>query len=409
MARLFVDTTPLKTSREFRLLFIGFLVSTVGNQLTLVAIPWQVYHETHSSFQVGLISAAQLMPLICGSLLGGSVGDHMDRRKIMLWTSIALSTTSALLAVNAWVFSSNLAILYGIAMVAAFLAGFSNPSRTAAIPLLVEGEHLQAALAFNQIVLQFGGVIGPLIGAVSIVLIGIPMTYAFDALSFSAVVVTSLMLKPIPPAPGAMRPGLKSIVEGFSFLRGRPILQGVYLVDLNAMVFGLPRALFPAMAITVFHGGPGVLGLLTAAPGIGAFMGAITTGWLVKVRRRGRAISISVAVWGAAMVGFGLTKSLILALLCLGVAGWAVVLSAVLRNTILQTSIPDHFRSRLSAIQIAVVQGGPKLGDLESGAVAALSSTAVSVVSGGLLCMLGVAILAVRRPQFYAEQAPDTA
>ena len=409
MARLFVDTTPLKTSREFRLLFIGFLVSTVGNQLTLVAIPWQVYHETHSSFQVGLISAAQLMPLICGSLLGGSVGDHMDRRKIMLWTSIALSTTSALLAVNAWVFSSNLAILYGIAMVAAFLAGFSNPSRTAAIPLLVEGEHLQAALAFNQIVLQFGGVIGPLIGAVSIVLIGIPMTYAFDALSFSAVVVTSLMLKPIPPAPGAMRPGLKSIVEGFSFLRGRPILQGVYLVDLNAMVFGLPRALFPAMAITVFHGGPGVLGLLTAAPGIGAFMGAITTGWLVKVRRRGRAISISVAVWGAAMVGFGLTKSLILALLFLGVAGWADVLSAVLRNTILQTSIPDHFRSRLSAIQIAVVQGGPKLGDLESGAVAALSSTAVSVVSGGLLCMLGVAILAVRRPQFYAEQAPDTA
>ena len=138
-------------------------------------------------------------------------------------------------------------------------------------------------------------------------------------------------------------------------------------------------------------------------------MGAITTGWLVKVRRRGRAISISVAVWGAAMVGFGLTKSLILALLFLGVAGWADVLSAVLRNTILQTSIPDHFRSRLSAIQIAVVQGGPKLGDLESGAVAALSSTAVSVVSGGLLCMLGVAILAVRRPQFYAEQAPDTA
>ncbi len=409
MARLFVDTTPLKKSREFRLLFIGFLVSTVGNQLTLVAIPWQVYHETHSSFQVGLISAAQLMPLICGSLLGGSVGDHMDRKKIMLWTSIALSTTSALLAVNAWIFSSNLAILYGIAMVAAFLAGFSNPSRTAAIPLLVEGEHLQAALAFNQIVLQFGGVIGPLIGAVSIALIGIPMTYAFDALSFSAVVVTSLMLKPIPPAPGAMRPGLKSIVEGFSFLRGKPVLQGVYLVDLNAMIFGLPRALFPAMAITVFHGGPGVLGLLTAAPGIGAFLGAITTGWLVKVRRRGRAISISVAVWGAAMVGFGLTKSLILALLFLAVAGWADVLSAVLRNTILQTSIPDHFRSRLSAIQIAVVQGGPKLGDLESGAVAALSSTAVSVVSGGLLCMLGVAVLAVRRPQFYEEQAPETA
>ena len=204
-----------------------------------------------------------------------------------------------------------------------------------------------------------------------------------------------------------MKPGLKSIAEGFSFLRAKPILQSVYLVDLSAMVFGLPRALFPAMAATVYRVGPSLLGLLYAAPGIGAFLGAITTGWLHRVTRRGRAISLAVALWGGAIVVFGLSDSYVVGIVCLALAGWADVLSAVLRNTVLQTSIPDHFRSRLSAIQIAVVQGGPKLGDLESGAVAAATSTLTSVVSGGLLCIVGVAALALWRPEFWAERAPE--
>ena len=290
---------------------------------------------------------------------------------------------------------------------AAFVAGLSGPSRTASVPKIVDAEHLTGALAFNQVILQFGGIIGPALAGVLIATAGIPLAYAIDAVSFVAVVVASLLMEPVPPSPGAMKPGLKSIAEGFSFLRAKPILQSVYLVDLSAMVFGLPRALFPAMAATVYRVGPSLLGLLYAAPGIGAFLGAITTGWLHRVTRRGRAISLAVALWGGAIVVFGLSDSYVVGIVCLALAGWADVLSAVLRNTVLQTSIPDHFRSRLSAIQIAVVQGGPKLGDLESGAVAAATSTLTSVVSGGLLCIVGVAALALWRPEFWAERAPE--
>ena len=403
MARLLIDTAPLKASREFRLLFIGFLISTLGSQLTLVAIPYQIYLATHSTLQVGLISVAQLLPLIAGSLIGGSYGDHLDRRHILLVSSLALAGTSALLVLNAQVLDTNVVLLYVIAALAAFLGGFSNPSRTAAVPKLVEEEHLTAALAFNQVVLQFGGIVGPAAAGLLILAAGVGLVYGLDAVTFLVMALTSWMLRPIPPAKGATKPGLRSIGEGFTFLRGKKILQSIYLVDLNAMIFGMPRAVFPAMALTVYKAGPGVLGLLYMAPGVGAFLGVLTTGWLSEVTRRGRAISIAVAIWGLSIALFGLVHSVIAGCLLLAVAGWADVISAVLRNTILQTSIPDHFRSRLSGIQIAVVQGGPKLGDFETGAVAALASPVVSVVSGGMLCVLGVVALNAFAPEFWRE------
>ncbi len=403
MAKILIDTAPLKASREFRLLFIGFLISTLGNQLTLVAIPYQTYIATHSTLQVGLISVAQLLPLIAGSLIGGSFGDHLDRRHILLVTSLALAATSLLLAMNTLFLNTNLIVLYAVAAIAAFLAGFSNPSRTAAVPKLVDEEHLTAALAFNQVVLQFGGIVGPAVAGVLILATGVGLVYVIDAVTFLVMTATSWLLRPIPPAPGATKPGFRSVVEGFAFLKGKKILQSIYLVDLNAMIFGMPRAVFPAMALTVYKAGPAVLGLLYTAPGAGAFIGVLTTGWLSEVKRRGRAISIAVAIWGLSIAAFGLVHSVVLGCIFLAIAGWADVISAVLRNTILQTSIPDHFRSRLSGIQIAVVQGGPKLGDFETGAVAALASPVVSVVSGGLLCALGVVALNAWAPQFWRE------
>jgi MFS family permease len=307
------------------------------------------------------------------------------------------------LALNASVLSTNLIVLYVVAAGSAFLAGFSNPSRAAAVPKLVDAEHLTAALAFNQVVLQFGGIVGPALAGVLIMGFGLGFVYLLDAVTFLAMTITSFLMKPIPPAPGAMKPGIRAIGEGFRFLGGKKILQSVYLVDLNAMIFGMPRAVFPAMALTIYKAGPGVLGLLYTAPGAGAFVGVLTTGWLSSVRRRGRAISIAVAIWGLAISAFGLVHSVVIGCILLGIAGWADVISAVLRNTILQTSIPDHFRSRLSGIQIAVVQGGPKLGDFETGAVAALSTPVASVVSGGLLCAVGVVALNLWAPQFWRE------
>ncbi len=398
--RIFVDIAPLRDSRQFRLLFSGQLVTTLGSNLTIVAIPYQVYSQTHSSLQVGAISLVQLVPMVIGSLIGGSVGDAVDRRKLILYTSGLLTLASGALAVNAAVAHPSLLALYLISMVAAALTGFINPARNAVIPSLVSPAHLVAAYAFTQVVYQVGSIVGPAISGLLIDGIGLAWVYGIDAISFLLSVLTIARMTALPPAAGAARPGFASIVEGLRYMRGRPALQGVFLIDINAMVFGMPRALFPALSENVFHGGATTLGYLYAAPGVGALLGALTTGWVARIRRQGWAVIIAVLAWGAAIAVFGFVHTLWVALVLLAIAGWADVISAVLRNTILQTSIPDQFRSRLSSIQMAVVQGGPRLGDMESGTVAALVSTEFSIVSGGIACIIGAVVLARLLPAF---------
>ncbi len=398
--RIFVDTTPLREGRDFRLLFTGQLVSMLGNQLTVVAIPYQVYSTTHSSLQVGAISLAQLIPFLAGALSAGPVGDSVDKRTIMVWTSVALALTSGAMAVNAALPHPSLAALYVVSAVAAGFMGFSSTARMASVPGLVQRQHLPAAFAMMQIIIQIGTVVGPAVSGVLLV-VGLPLVYGLDAVSFLVALITSALLAPIPPAEGAgSLPPLKSIREGLSFLRTRQALQGVYLIDVNAMVFGMPRALFPAMATSVFGGGTVTLGFLYAAPGLGALIGAVTTGWVPTLRRQGLAVIVAVSVWGAAIAVFGLVDTLWVALVMLAVAGWADVISAVLRNTILQSTVPERFRSRMSSIQMAVVQGGPRLGDMESGAVATLTSVEFSVVSGGLACIIGAAVVGALLPAF---------
>ena len=402
--RFTVDLTPLKESREFRLLFIGLLISMLGNQLTTVAIPFQVFSITHSSLQVGLVSLAQLVPLVVGSLIGGTLGDAIDRRTLMLLASAASVLTAAGLTLNALSPHPSLVAIYLVSALAAGLIGFANPARNASIPMMVKPQHLVGAYSFNQIVIQIATIVGPALAGVLLASAGLAWTYGLDALSFLVMLGVTVALKPLPPVGGGTKPGLRSIVEGVRYLKGRQVLQGVYLVDLNAMIFGMPRALFPAMALEIFHSGTTGLGLLYSAPGVGALVGAATTGWVEAVVRRGRAVVLSVIAWGVAITIFGLSSVLWLGLIMLAIAGWADVISAVLRNTILQTSIPDAFRSRLSSFQMAVVQGGPRLGDAESGAVAALTSTEFSVISGGVVCVLGALVLAKALPGFWEER-----
>ena len=402
--RLTVDLTPLKESREFRLLFIGLMISMLGNQLTTVAIPFQVFSITHSSLQVGLVSLAQLIPLVVGSLIGGTLGDAIDRRTLMLWASAASVLTATGLTINALSPHPSLLAIYLVSALAAGLIGFANPARNAAIPMMVKPQHLVGAYSFNQIVIQIATIVGPALAGVLLASAGLAWTYGLDAMSFIVMLGVTAALKPLPPVGEGTKPGLRSILEGVRYLKGRQVLQGVYLVDLNAMIFGMPRALFPAMALEVFHSGTTGLGLLYSAPGVGALLGAATTGWVEDVVRRGRAVVLSVVAWGVAITIFGLSSVLWLALVMLAIAGWADVISAVLRNTILQTTIPDSFRSRLSSFQMAVVQGGPRLGDAESGAVAALTSTEFSVISGGVACVLGALVLAKALPGFWQER-----
>jgi MFS family permease len=398
--RILVDTTPLRASRDFRLLFTGQLISVLGNQLTVVAIPFQVYGMTHSSLQVGAVSLAQLFPFIAGALAAGPIGDAVDRRPIMVWTAAAMALTSAALAVNAAVAHPSLVVIYVVSALAAGLMGFSNTARMASVPGLVERRQLPAAFAINQVVFQVGVIVGPALSGI-LLGIGLPLVFGLDAGSFVLACLCTALMAPIPPAhDGRGVSPWQSTKEGLRYLRSRQALQGVYLIDINAMVFGMPRALFPAMAGSVFGGGTITLGFLYAAPGVGALVGALTTGWVENVRRQGWAVIIAVTVWGAAIAVFGLVDTLWIALVMLAVAGWADVISAVLRNTMLQTSIPERFRSRMSSIQMAVVQGGPRLGDMESGLVATVTSVEFAVVSGGLACIVGAALIGALMPGF---------
>jgi predicted MFS family arabinose efflux permease len=403
--RLLIDVSPLRRSRDLRWLVAGELISILGNQLTTVAVPVQVYQLTHSSLDVGLASLAQLFPLIAGALLGGSAVDAMDRRRLLMAAQLAAGCCSVGLAVNADL-GPALWPLFVCPALAASFSGLDSAGRSAIVPNLVRRSEVPTANAIFQAMFQFGLVAGPAVAGLLLAGAGVRFVYWLDVASFAVAASAVFAISPQPPAgEHGHRPGLRSILEGLRFVRGRQAIQGAYLIDINAMVFGMPRALFPALATTTFGGGAATVGFLYAAPGAGALLGAVTTGWVSHIRRQGRAVIVAVIVWGAAITCFGVVRWLPAALALLALAGWADVISAVFRNTIIQLAVPDALRGRLSGLQIAVVAGGPRVGDLEAGAVAAGFGDTTSVVSGGLACIAGAVVLARLLPGFRRQQA----
>ena len=399
-SRALIDIGPLRQSRDFRLLFAGQMVSMVGNQFTMVAIAFQVYSLTRSSLQVGAVSLAQLGPLVLGAIIGGALGDSTDRRRVLLAASAMLGLTSGALALNATFSHPSVLAIYLVSAVAAGFGGVVSTVCAAAVPSLVKGEQLTAAYASMQVVDQVGMVVGPALSGLVIGALGLRWAFGADVATFVFSTANVVAMSTLPPEPGAKSPRLSSIVEGFRYIAGRQLLLGVYLIDLNATVLGLPTALFPALARSVFHGGPSVLGYMYASPAAGALVGALTTAWLKRVRRRAWGVTAAVSVWGGVIVAFGFVHVLWAALCLLALAGWADVISAVLRDTVLQTSVDEAFRSRVTSVQMAVVEGGPRLGALESGAIATAVSTQFSVVSGGIACIAGALVLTALMPAF---------
>lgn len=405
MSRFFVDVSPLRASRNFRFLFFGQVVSLLGSNLTIVAVPYQVYRQTHSSLWVGMASLIQLPFLIAGSLWGGALGDRIDQRTLMITSSFFQSAVSIGLALNALSSHGHFALLLSLAAVAAGAAGFVSPLRMATIPRLLKSDQWVAAYSLNQIAVNTAAVAGPAFAGVLLASVSLSACYWIDALTFVLLAVATMFmsaLKPTGEHSGIAM--LRAIGDGFRYVRRHATAQAVYLADLNATVFGLPRALFPAVALTLYHGGPRLLGLLYAAPGAGAIVMAVMTGWVARVHRQGRLVIVVVMIWGGAMALFGLVHVIWIGLACLAVAGATDVISTVLRNAILQNAITDQFRSRISSIQMAVVTGGPRLGDVESGVVASLVSTEFSIVSGGVVCILGALVLIKRRPGFWRDE-----
>ena len=391
-------------------MWLGQLVSLTGRQITVVALPFQVYLLTRSTLAVGLIGLVQFVPLMLFSIAGGAIADRVDRRKLILVTELGMAIGSGLLLAGAIAGRPPLWYLYAATGLEAGLSGVNWPARSAAVPTLVSKEQLPAALALNQVLFNSSMIVGPAVGGIILARLGLSWAYAIDVVTFLASIGATLMLRPLPPDRTGQEPksGWHAVREGFSYLRGRRVLISTFLIDLDAMIFGMPRAVFPVLALTVFGVGPEGLGLLYAAPAAGALAGALTTGWVGRVRHQGRAVIWAVALWGAAITAFGFSgRWFLLALILLAIAGAADVVSAVFRGTILQLSVPDKLRGRLSAIHIMVVTGGPRLGDVEAGLVASAVSPTFSVVSGGLACMLGVLLLAVLVPELWRYHAAE--
>jgi MFS family permease len=404
--RLFLDLSPLRYDRKFRWLWLGQLVNNAGRQVTLIALPFQLYLQTGSALAIGGLAAVTLVALLIFALPGGSLADAYDRRRLLLVTQLSLALTSVALGLLALMGHPSVTLIYLVAFVATAISTVDRPSRRAAMARVVEPERLRAALVLDQASLQAATVLGPALGGLLIAATGIATAYFLDAATFVAAFAAVLMIGPLPPSGHALRPGLKSIVEGLTFLRRAPVVLATFAADLDAMVFGLPTALFPIFAVTAFHGGAETLGLLVAAPAVGAVAAVVTTGWVGGVRRQGRAVLIAIGVWGAAICAAGLLVfSLPLVLICLVIAGAADMISAVFRGTILQVATPDELRGRIWSTQMLVVMGGPRLGDLESTAVAAAIGAPFSLLSGGLLCLAGVALIARRLPHLAGYDA----
>jgi len=388
-----VDIGPLHRYRDFRLLFIGQSVSIFGEAIRRVAIPYQIFVLTHSSLAVGLLGLFAIVPILLLALLGGALADAGDRRRMVQVTEIGMAGLSGLLLANALLPHPALWVIYAVQAAGSGLDALQTPSLNALLPRLVEREDLPAAGAVSELAYNTGSVVGPALAGGSIALLGLPGTYGIDIATFALSLVALNAMRSVPPPPDAERPSLRRILEGLRYARGRPDLLGTYVVDMVALFFGMPMALFPAIATR--FGGPGVLGLLYAGPSVGEFLAVLTSGWVGRVHRHGMAIIIAAAAWGAAVIGFGLAPSLPVALIFLALAGGADQISGIFRGAIWNQSIPDALRGRLAGIELISYASGPALGDLEAGAVATAFSVETSVVSGGILCVVGVAALAI--------------
>ncbi len=393
---LALDVTPLRESREFRLLFAGQAVSFFGSMMTFVALPWQTYKLTGSVLATGLLGVAEFVPIFVMSFVGGALADAVDRRRMVLLTEALLTLGTLLLVFNSLLPQPRVWVLFVCAALFAALNGLQRPSLDALVPRLVPPEQLPAAAALKSLGTTVSMIGGPALGGLLVATAGPAATYSIDFVTFAASLAALWAMRAVPPPAGADSPSLRTVLEGLRYARSRPELLGTYLININAMFFGMPMALFPAVAERF---GGGSVGLLYAAPAFGALCVTLTSGWTRRVNRHGLCVVLAAGCWGAAIVGFGLAGNLWLALACLASAGAADMVSGLFRMIIWNQTIPDHLRGRLAGVEMVSYTTGPLLGNAEAGLVAGLFGVRASIVSGGVLCLAGTALLSLLLPQ----------
>lgn len=404
VGRIAVDVRPL-AHPQFRRLFLGQSVSLIGFQLTAVAVPIQMYDVTGSSLWVSLIGLVGLVPLVVFGLYGGAVSDAVDRRRLLIASSGLVWLVTGGLLLQAVLDLDNRWVLLGLVGVQSVGFALSAPTRGAIVPRLLPVHLVPAGNTLSFTAGNAAMVLGPLLAGVVIVRWGYPAAYLLDAALFTVGFYAAVRLPALRPLAAATRPGLRSVVEGLAFIAKRPVLLMSFAVDIVAMVLAMPRALFPEVATERF-GGAGAASLLFAAIAIGSVVAGLASGWIGRVSRQGLALVVAVVVWGAAVAVAGLASSLWLMVALLAVGGAADLVSAVYRQTILQTDAPDEMRGRMQGVFIVVVAGGPRLGDLRAGACAAAFGATSSWVGGGVACVAMVLVLAALSPSLVRYRAP---
>jgi MFS family permease len=400
--RLLADISPLRESPAFRRLWAGTTLSSVGSAMATFAVPLQVYDITRSPIAVGAIGVAQMVPTLGIGLLGGSLADAVDRRKLVLATSVGLAAVSAGLAAQSFSGLRLVWLLYALVAVRSALSSISIPARSTFIPRLLKPGQLPAGLALNQLSIQITLAAGPALAGLITAAphLGLSACYVVDAGSFVASLYGVGRLPAMPPQTATARPGPRAVADGIGFIRRSPLLAGAFFADLSATVFGLPVALFPAINAERFHGDPRTLGLFTTAIGVGGLLSAVLSGPVKHLSRQGLAMLCAVSAWGAAFAGFAIVHSLWLTLILLAAAGVADVFTVVLRGSIVQVNTPDRFRGRVMAADYVVGAGGGQLGNLEAGALGSLTSPTISALAGGLATVAAAIVVGAAIPVF---------
>jgi MFS family permease len=412
--RLFADTTPLRHP-DFRRLWWSGIPTVIGANLTIFAVPVQVYALTQSSAYVGLAGLFALVPLIVFGLWGGALADAMDRRVLLIIASCGLAVASVLLWAQAALHLNNVWTVLGLLAVQQAFFAINSPTRAAAIPRILPPDQIAAANSLNITVSQFGAIVGPLLAGVMLAWVDLSTLYLIDAITCLLPIWATFRLTSMPPSEvveGTARYGVRAVLDGFRYLAGNTVVLMSFVVDLIAMILGMPRALFPQMAHESFGGpvdGGTTMALLAAAMSVGAVAGGVFSGWLPRVRRQGLAVIAAIIVWGVAVTGFGVAAGfadghagvlLWVAVVCLAVGGAADMVSSAFRNTILLQAASDELRGRLQGVFIVVVAGGPRVADTLHGTAAVSVGTAAAAAGGGVLVVIGVVIAALAVPAF---------
>lgn len=395
-----INLSLFRRNRHFALLYVGQFVSFIGTMITGVALPYQIYMETHSTLMVGLLSLFQLLPLLVTALIGGVFADRYHRRLLLLIAEAVLAVGALILALNAAMAITHIWVIFVTAVLMSAFNGLHRPALDSIVQQIVDKKDFPTVSALGSFKYGFCSIAGPALGGVIIATSGIVATYLVDVLTFVVSLTALALMTNIPkPASKTDDSTFTALKKGLRYAASRQELIGTYVVDFVAMIFGMPTALFPAIALS--FGGAEVLGMLYAAPAAGALVISFFSGWAGRVKRHGVAIAVSAALWGISIIFFGLSTNFKAALFFLALAGGFDAVSGIFRGIMWNETIPNELRGRMAGIEMISYLSGPKLGDTEAGLVAAAFGITVSVVSGGALCVAGVVVSCLLLPKFW--------